>query len=480
MRPHALIALLLASAAAQAADAPRYALRYDAAARTMQVALCLAQAAPRVRFASGGGAAAALDAFARDGGGAIERDGDDGWTAHEWRAGECLRYRAALSRLADAQRHHGRADEAATVTDPSAWLLRVAGAPAAELRIELPPGYAISAPWQPLPGDGRFRVAPTPPEWMARVAIGRFAVRTIAVGDARLHVAVLGGADADARTRLLGWLAGVGGAALSAYGHLPQPDVQVLVVPVGRGREAVAFGQSTRGQGQGLTLFVDPAQPAAAFARDWIAVHELAHLMHPYLGDRGAWLAEGLATYYQNVLRARAGLIPPAAAWAELDDGWRRGRRETRGDLPLDEASAQMDERRDFQRVYWSGAAYWLEVDLALRRAGAKRTSLDEALRRFAACCLPGDRRWPPDAFVARLDALTGSTVFTTTFARYRTRRDFPDLAPAYAALGLARDGDNVRLDDAAPDAAIRRAIMREAAQPAPGNVRNGRPPGHR
>jgi len=114
-------------------------------------------------------------------------------------------------------------------------------------------------------------------------------------------------------------------------------------------------------------------------------------------------------------------------------------------------------------RVYWSGAAYWLEVDVELRRASANRLGVDEALKRFAACCLSDLRRWGPDEFVARLDALLGTDVFVRRFDAYRARRDFPDLAPLYATLGLVRDGRTLRDDDSARDAAIRRAIMTTA-----------------
>ena len=41
-------------------------------------------------------------------------------------------------------------------------------------------------------------------------------------------------------------------------------------------------------------------------------------------------LAEGLATYYQNVLRARAGLLTPSEAWEQIDAGFARGRGATR------------------------------------------------------------------------------------------------------------------------------------------------------
>ena len=186
-------------------------------------------------------------------------------------------------------------------------------------------------------------------------------------------------------------------------------------------------------------------------------MHELSHLFHPYLDDEGSWLAEGLATYYQDVLRARAGLLTPAEAWEQIDDGFARGRGATRsGDGPLDASG----ERPNFMRIYWSGTAYWLEVDAELRRTSGNRLSIDEALRRFDACCLPSYRAWAPADFVARLDALIGTDVFRKRFAAYAKRRDFPDLKPLYRALGIARQGDDLRFDDSAPDAAVRQAIM--------------------
>ena len=465
MLPRSAAAVLLALMSfARADDVPRYTLRYDAGARTLQVDLCLAAAA-RVRFTTDGSALPYLDVPTRDSNGALERDGR-AWVARDWRAGECLHYRAALGRIADAQAHGRPATRGdAVLTDPASWLLEADGAPAAEARVELPSGLAISTPWSPLPSrDGvpRFRIPRTPDAWMGRVAIGRFALHTIALGDGELHVAMLAGADAVQRARLLAWLEQVGRAALSAYGRLPLADVQVLIVPVGTQREAVVFGQSLRGQGNGLTLFVDPAQHAQAYARDWVALHELSHLFHPHLGDAGAWLAEGLATYYQNLLRARAGLLTPAQAWTQLDAGFARGRADTpaRADLTLEQASARMGERHDYQRVYWSGAAYWLDVDLELRRASANRMGVDEALRRFAACCLAERRAWSPQQFVARLDELTGQQVFVRRFRDYRALRGFPAIAPMYARLGIRRDGDVLRFGDDAATADLRDALM--------------------
>jgi predicted metalloprotease with PDZ domain len=158
-------------------------------------------------------------------------------------------------------------------------------------------------------------------------------------------------------------------------------------------------------------------------------------------------------------------LLTPAEAWEQIDAGFARGRGATRAnDDTLERAAAGVDGHSNFMRIYWSGTAYWLEADLELRRSSGNRLSVDEALKRFDACWLPDYRGWTPEAFVAKLDALVGGDVFRRKFDEYRARRDFPNLKPAYTALGISRNDDRLVFDDAAPDASVRRAIT--AARP--------------
>jgi hypothetical protein len=467
-RPIVAFVLALAAGSAVAADdAPaHYTLRYDAAAQTMAVRVCLPQAQNAVRFTADRAASRFVDDLARMDGPAPQRERGT-WTANGWHAGECLTYRAALGRIVDAgDRGLGARHGGAIVVDPDNWLLRPDDADrraAAVVDVDLPPGYAISAPWHPL-GATRFSLSPTPKDWLARIAIGKFGTKDIALRGGTLRLSILDGASDAQRAMLEAWLAHVSRATLSAYGKLPLDDVQVLIVPDrDTNNEAVGFGQSSRGQGHALTLFVDPDKSPGAFDRDWVAVHELSHLFHPYLDDEGSWLAEGLATYYQNVLRARAGLLTPAEAWEQIDYGFARGRGATRaGDVPLGASG----ERPNFMRVYWSGTAYWLEVDAELRRTSGNRLDIDEALHRFDDCCLPSYRAWEPAEFVAKLDALMGTDVFRRHFDAYANRRDFPDLKPLYARLGLVRAGDKLTFDDAAPDAGVRVAIMAPPSLP--------------
>jgi hypothetical protein len=194
---------------------------------------------------------------------------------------------------------------------------------------------------------------------------------------------------------------------------------------------------------------------------DWTAVHELSHLLHPYLGDGGRWLAEGLASYYQNVSRARAGMLDEEEAWRRLDAGFRRGQAASSGAR----LEAMGRGRGGTMRVYWAGAAYWLEVDLALRRDSG--TTVDAVLDRYAECCLHGTDSVTPQDFVLALDGLAGNDTFSALYRRYATMREFPSLADAYAQLGISRNGDGLAFAGTAETRRLRDAIM-APRQPSP------------
>ena len=275
-------------------------------------------------------------------------------------------------------------------------------------------------------------------------------------GGRTLHIRIDPEID-QARARVLhGWITETARAALAAYGRFPLPDATVRISEVARRSDSpVPWGQTSRRDSVAVLLYVRKGASLEELRADWTAVHELSHLFHPYLGGDGRWLAEGLASYYQNVLRARSGLLDEAEAWRRLDAGFGRGQREDSG-LRLDELSRR---HRGTMRVYWAGAAYWLEMDLALRRDGG---SLDDVLSRYSDCCLRGTGEVAPEDFVARLDRIAGGIGFRDRFREYAASRRFPSLDSSYAALGLARSTDGgLRFSDRANTIALRRAIMR-------------------
>lgn len=288
-------------------------------------------------------------------------------------------------------------------------------------------------------------------------AVCRAATHThvLQAGDTRLRVEIVD-VDDPARLRMLQrWIAETADAAKTQSGRFPLRDAYVRIQQTDSDDDSpVPWGQTRRRGEAGVLLFVRRDASYQQLRADWTAVHELSHLFHPYLGDSGRWLAEGLASYYQNVARARAGILDEEEAWRRLDAGFRRGEAASTG-TRLD---AMGRGRGGTMRVYWAGAAYWLEADLALRRDNG--TTLDAVLDRYADCCLRGTDSMMPQDFASALDGLAGGDTFSALYRRYAASREFPSLADAYAQLGISRNGDGLAFADTTKARQLRDAIM--------------------
>jgi hypothetical protein len=354
------------------------------------------------------------------------------------------------------------------VTDLGLWFWRPASLDASEdieVRFDLPQGVSVSAPWKPVRDDGgpivAYRVGHAPYDWPASVAFGTFTEEEIDIAGARLRVAVLHGSPAVQPEVVREWLTRSAQAVATLYGRFPAESVQVTVTPSVPGHEAVPWAYVLRGGMPSVHFFINQRKPLEEFLSDWTAVHELSHLLLPYVRPEDAWLAEGTASYYQNVLRARAGLISVPDAWQRLHSGFRRGMRSMPG-ITLAAATERMYRDGAYMRVYWGGAAIMLLADWRLRERSSGEQSLDLALARLRECCLAPDTAWHARALFEQLDRISGTQVFSELYERHVASNEFPDLSETYAALGLAVDasGNSVELLTHAPAIAVRDAIM--------------------
>ena len=198
-------------------------------------------------------------------------------------------------------------------------------------------------------------------------------------------------------------------------------------------RSAVPFARVLRNEPQGVLFYVNPDKPLAEFINDWTAYHELSHLFIPYPGIEDIWFSEGLASYYQNILQYRAGLLSAAAAREKLRAGFQRGRSDDRrDDLSLAELSPVMRENLAFMRVYWSGALYFLEADIALRES--TELVLDDVLREFGTCCLGEQRDWTGREIAAEFDRIAESEIFSPLYDKYADTMAMPDYETVLAS----------------------------------------------
>jgi hypothetical protein len=470
-RAGALVALALAAGGRASRDAsaqPEPAWTYEATVAEdlsrISVRLCFEGFRPKrlilasggdlghVRPAAGEPRASGFDPGTRSW--AVDADADD----------VCVAYEAALVEPTRGTGRGGRAS-GAVVTEAGSWLLRPAEIPVrlrARVRFRLPAGASVSTPWERDPTDPGTSFALDATTWafIGHVAIGRLSQDAFQASGAEVRVATLPGDPRSGREGVRAWLSAAVGAVADVFGgRYPRDRVQAIVRPVDGGgdRDPVPFGSSWQGGGPALVLLLAKDASPESLVGEWVAVHELVHLSMPVVAPEDAWLSEGFATYYQEVLRARAGLQTARQAWQAIEDGFGRGRR-SGGERTLEEESRRMRETHEFLRVYWAGAALALLLDVDLRRHSGGRVSLDDAMRRLAQD-LGSPRPLSGADVVSRIDAWAGRPVLSSLATPALASRDFPSVEAAYAWLGVRVEDGRVSLDDAAPGAAQRRAV---------------------
>jgi hypothetical protein len=337
--------------------------------------------------------------------------------------------------------------------------------------VSLPPGMHALLPWTQQPvtvGDAgqahatRYRLDESALAFYGFGVFGRFDVESIEAPGVTLQAAVLDGLSDATRAHVRPWLEAAARTAALSIGKVARSRVMVVVLPVPGFREPVRFGMAARGGGASLLLIVADNAELDALVRDWIAVHEFSHFLHPFVAREDAWLSEGLATYYQEVVRVRAGLQTQAEAWRRLYDG---SLRSAGASTSLERESAEMFEKHSFSRVYWAGAAFALLADAELRERTRGHRTLDDVMRGLTECCAHNARPMAARAVIAEMDRIAGVPVFSELMQRYVQGPKPPDLGPLFSRLGISTGPDGIKFSEA-EQAATRDAIMRGPGEP--------------
>lgn len=380
--------------------------------------------------------------------------------------GDCLTYTAAFhDKITYPQFKQRQSTKDQILVSLSQWLWQPPKSQEAITLIDfhLPEGLEVSAPGKRIessPGRRVYRFRPRPTEWDGRVAIGRFDKVIRNDGVSTIEIAILQGQQKFDHKKILHWVDANLAALRQLYGRVPVEDLQLLIVPTGADREPVPWGQAMRGGGDAIHVYIDQTCTVEEFMDDWVLIHELGHLLHPRINGDGDWLSEGLASYYQNVLRARAGMLTREQAWKKLHAGFERGIKGTPKDLTLAQVTDKMRQNKLFMRVYWSGAAISLIADTRLRMVSDNKLSLDTVLKKFEQCCLPVDKDWTALQLMQKFDELSNTHVFTELYAQYADSTQFPDLSQTYQTLGLNKQGRDLKFQNIASKVNIRQAIM--------------------
>ena len=275
----------------------------------------------------------------------------------------------------------------------------------------------------------------------------------IDVPGGRIDVTIARRSGTPSDAVLLSWVEKAGRAIAAYYGGYPVDRVALTIQAGGPGRIGEGRTMGERGEAS-IRIVVGAATTPEDLSSNWELVHEMVHLAFPSMSGH-AWIEEGIATYVEPLVRARANLAPADDIWRWLVWGLPRGLEGIEG--------RGLDDTRSWNATYWGGALFCFLADVQIRQRTGNRKSLDDALRGIVRD--GGDVRvsWPIERALQAGDRATGVPVLEELYAKMARQTMPVDLPGLFRQLGVSSSGDRsggrVTYDDTAPLAAIRRGI---------------------
>ncbi len=280
-------------------------------------------------------------------------------------------------------------------------------------------------------------------------ALARQPHTRLTIGGGAIDVAFADGGEGLDHARVLAWIRTSAIAVTTYFGRFPVAHVGLLVIADDGGKigsgTTYGFGDSA------IRIHVGRAAGDAAFRDDWILVHEMTHLALPGVPERSTWVLEGNATYVEPIARAQAGQLDPREVWRWSVDGMPKG--EPRAD------DRGLDQTPTWGRTYWGGATFWLLADVRIREATHGRLGVQDALRAINRRSGGNTADWPVERIMAVGDQATRVDILTPMYDAMKSKPVAVDLTDLFGRLGVREAGGQVRFDDTAPLAAIRRSI---------------------
>jgi len=269
-------------------------------------------------------------------------------------------------------------------------------------------------------------------------------------GDPQLTLALPVGATALSPDLLTAWVDAVAESNRRFWGRSPAQSGLAILIPSPRG--GVPFGRVLSLGGSVVTVLIGKTATERDLYDDWVLVHEFLHLGSPLMRDAGPWLNEGIATFYEPVLRARAGWKSEDAVWREWISQMPRGM-PAMTDIGLRNAGRG--------GIYWGGALFVLTAEIELLQASEGKYGFSDCLRQVLAEGGDATVKWPTARLLQSCDMNLGRDVLGKLAERHVAKGSAMTLDEIWRKLGvtLSEDGE-ITYDDSAELAWLRPLII--------------------
>jgi hypothetical protein len=314
-------------------------------------------------------------------------------------------------------------------------------------RLQFPAGGSAVTALRPNQ-DGYYKVPLLRLNEAGPLILGTIDTKSIP-GDPALTLAIRPSAMQIPDEQLIAWVSAVAESNRRFWARSPTEGGLVVLIPSPRG--GVPFGRVLSLGGAVVTVLVGEQATPQDLYDDWVLVHEFLHLGSPLMRDTGAWLNEGIATFYEPVLRARAG-------WKSEDDVWREWISSMPRGMPAITGIGLQNAGRG--GIYWGGALFVLMAEIESLQASGGKIGFSDCLRAVLADGADVTIKWPTMRLLDWCDALLGKQVIAPLAKQHIERGSAMDLDRLWRRLGVSMDGDTVRYDDGAELAWLRPLII--------------------
>ena len=315
-------------------------------------------------------------------------------------------------------------------------------------RFKFPVGGRVMTALQP-DQDGYYRAPLLRLNEVGPLILGNIQGHAVP-GDPELTLAVPPGETKVAPEQLAAWVSAVAESNRRFWAQSPAKGGLIILIPSPRG--GVPFGRVLSLGGAVVTVLVGQQATDQDLYDDWVLVHEFIHLGSPLMRDTGAWLNEGMATFYEPILRARAG-------WKSEDDVWREWASQMPRGMPAITGIGLENAGRG--GIYWGGALFVLMAEIESLTASGGKTGFSDCLRTVLAEGGDVTVKWPTMKLIDRCDAMLGKPAIAELAKQHIEQGTAMDLDHLWRRLGISlAEGGAVRYDDSAELAWLRPLIV--------------------
>lgn len=231
---------------------------------------------------------------------------------------------------------------------------------------------------------------------------------------------------------LINWIVHAENGITSLFGPLPY-RYHVYFHRMHKGQGPCPWARTSKSSGRAVHFHVNTSHSWNEFKKDWTAPHELSHLMFPYLGENSMWFAEGIASYLQYQIMYANKTITWTQGTSKLQERFNRARMYKEYDnMSIVQLSKIVRETGAYVRLYWGGAAYFLNVDKKLYEE--KNLRLNDVIREYLRCC-NHQKNANADSMMLKFNRLAETEIFTDVYKETVSAQGFPDTQIALAWL---------------------------------------------